>query len=99
MTLRDAVSSVFGKIKNRITSMWREIGGFSASFSTFGRDVYANEIARSCIRTLSDHRSKANVKVLRNKMPGDLKLQKMIENRPNLYMNGKDYLYKISAIY
>ncbi|MEA4869906.1 MAG: phage portal protein [Christensenella sp.] len=97
MTFRDAVSSVFGKVKNRSTSAWREIGGFTASFSAFGSDVYANEIARSCIRTLSDHRSKANVKVLRNKMPGDLKLQKMIENRPNIYMNGKDYLYKISS--
>ncbi len=98
MTLRNAVKTIFGKIKNYVASAWREIGGYVATFTAFGRDVYASEVVRSCIRTLAEHTSKANVKVMRNKIPGDLKLQRMIQYRPNPFMNGKDFLYKVRTL-
>lgn len=98
MRFRNAIKAIFGGIKNYITSAWKEIGGFTARFSSFGSNIYANEVVRACIRTLAEHTSKANVKVLRDGSPGDRKLQRMIQYRPNLYMNGKDFLYKVRTL-
>ena len=95
---RNAIKSIFGGIKKIVTSGWKEIGTYVATFSTFGSDIYANEVVRACIRTLAEHTSKANVKALRDGGPGDRKLQRMIQYRPNLYMNGKDFLYKVRTL-
>ena len=98
MRFRNAIKAIFGGIKNYITSVWKEVGGYTARFSSFGSNIYANEVVRACIRTLAEHTSKANVKVLRDGMPGDKKLQRMIQYRPNMYMNGKDFLYKVRTL-
>lgn len=102
MNLRNAIQAIFGGTKQLTTSSWREIGNYTAGFSSFGTDAYANDTVRACIRTLSEQSSKANVKVVRRVsggiVPGDLRLQKMIQYRPNLYMNGKDFLAKIRTL-
>jgi HK97 family phage portal protein len=98
LRFRNAIKAIFGGIKNYITSAWKEVGGYTARFSSFGSNIYANEVVRACIRTLAEHTSKANVKVLRDGMPGDKKLQRMIQYRPNMYMNGKDFLYKVRTL-
>lgn len=98
MNLRNAIKKIFGSSKTITASAWREIGTYNSSFTRFGTDVYASEIVRACIRTLAEHTSKANVKVLRDGDHGDKKLQKMIQYRPNLYMNGKDFLYKVRTL-
>jgi HK97 family phage portal protein len=95
---RNAIKSIFGGLKNYVTSMWQEIGSYRSVFTSFGSDIYANETVRSCIRTLAEHTSKANVKVLRDGLPGDKRLQRMIQYRPNIYMNGKDFLYKVRTL-
>lgn len=99
MTIRGAIQSIFGRLKTVQASNWKEIGKYTAYFSNFGTDVYANDVVRACIRTLAEHSSKANVKVIRrsngNISPGDLVMQRMIQYRPNIYMNGKDFLYKV----
>jgi len=98
VNLRNAIKSIFGGLKNYVTSMWQEIGSYRSVFTSFGSDIYANETVRSCIRTLAEHTSKANVKVLRDGLPGDKRLQRMIQYRPNIYMNGKDFLYKVRTL-
>lgn len=98
MKFRNAIKAIFGREKNFATSAWKEIGSYTARFSSFGTDIYANETVRACIRTLAEHTSKANVKVLRDGLPGDKKLQRMIQYRPNIYMNGKDFLYKVRTL-
>ena len=98
MKFRNAIKSIFGNLKTYVTSAWKEIGTFTAYFSSFGTDIYANEVVRACVRTLAEHTSKANVKVLRDGMEGDKRLQRMIQFRPNLYMNGKDFLYKVRTL-
>lgn len=98
MNFRNAIKSIFGRIKTYVTSTWKEIGGYTSRFSAFGRDIYANEVVRACIRTLAEHTSKANVKVLRDGKQGDKRLERMIQYRPNIYMNGKDFLYKIRTL-
>lgn len=95
MELRNAILSVFGKIKQRVTTYWREIGAYQSVFTPFNGQLYANEICRACIRTLAEHTSKANARVESN----DKRLENLLNVRPNMYMNGKDFLYKIRTLY
>lgn len=78
---------------------FNEIGTYQSIFTYVGSDIYADETVRACIRLLADHSSKANVKCVRRVngeiLPGDKALEKLIQRRPNTYMNGKDFLYKI----
>lgn len=102
MNLINSIKMLFGTIKNTVGKYWRELGGYSSTFSQFGKDIYANDIVRACVRTLAEHSSKANVKVLRKtddgRYEGDKKLQRMIQYRPNIYMNGKDFIYKVRTL-
>ena len=66
MRFRNAIQAIFGNLKRYVTSMWKEIGSYAARFTAFGTDIYANEVVRSCIRSLAEHTSKANVRVLRD---------------------------------
>lgn len=102
MNFRNSIKTIFGKVKNFVTTRWQEIGTYTARFFSFGRDIYANDIVRACIRTLAEHSSKANVKVIRQtengKVEGDKRLQRMIQYRPNQFMNGKDFIYKVRTL-
>jgi HK97 family phage portal protein len=102
LTIRDAFGALFGKIRQRALTAWHEIGGFSARFSNFGSDIYANDIVRACVRVLAEQSSKANVRVIRRISggiaPGDTSLQRLIQYRPNQYMNGKDFIYKTRTL-
>ena len=70
-------------------SRWKELGTYNSVFSSFGQDIYKSEIVRSCIRPLAEHTSKANVKCT------DKRIEKLLNVNPNMYMNGKDMLYKV----
>lgn len=82
----------FRAIKRNLTS-WREFGTFKSIFFPFGRNMYKSDIVRSCIRPLADHTSKANP------VCKDKKLEMMLRMRPNPFMNGKAFLYKIRTMY
>ena len=99
MKLRSAIQKIFGGIKNFVSSAWKEIGNYTARFSSFGTDIYANDVVRACIRTLAKYTSKASVSVVRNGETVDKQLQDLLEYRPNLYMNGKDFLQKCRTLY
>jgi len=95
MTFRGAIAQIFGTLKDRVVTAWREINGYSATFSPFTGTLYANETCRACVRTLAEHTSKANARVT----AGDKRLETLLNVRPNMYMNGKDFLYKVRTIY
>ena len=94
MEFRDAIKALFGNLKQRVTTHWREIGGYTATFSPYDGQIYANETCRSCIRTLAEQTSKANARATNDKA-----LEDLLNIRPNMYMNGKDFLYKIRTLY
>lgn len=71
------------------TSTWKELGNYTAQFNSFGSNIYQSEIVRACIRPLSEHTSKANA------VSNDNRLAKVLNESPNLYMNGKDFLAKV----
>ena len=98
MDLRGAIKSIFGGDK-KITASRKEIGGYPLGL-IFWRE-------RACIRTLSEHTSKANVKVLRDGMPGDSRHKLiqypteplyerqglLIQNRTLLEINNVAFIY------
>ena len=82
----------FRAIKRSLTN-WREFGSFTSMFIPFGRNIYKSDIVRYCIRPLADHTSKANP------VCKDKKLEMMLRMRPNPFMNGKAFLYKVRTMY
>jgi HK97 family phage portal protein len=84
------LKNIFGNTKLvQKYSRWKELGTYNSIFSSFGQDVYRSELVRSCIRPLAEHTSKANVKCT------DKRIEKLLNVNPNMYMNGKDMLYKV----
>ena len=102
MRFRNAITKLFGNVKNYLSTAWKELGTYTSYFSSFGTDIYANEIVRACIRAKAEHSSKSNVRVLKDgdneRVPGNKALQRMIQQRPNIYMNGKDFIYKVRTM-
>lgn len=103
MEWRNAIKKIFGGVKRVIkTGTWKEIGTYSATFTSFGSNIYVNDVVRSAVRSLAEHSSKANVKVIRRvkgkREPANEQLERMIQFKPNMYMNGKDFLYKVRTI-
>ena len=87
---------IFSNLRQRITrhfQKWREVGEFQASFSSFGPNLYASDIVRSCVRPLADFTSKANARC------SDPQLERLLNTRPNLYMSGKEFLSKVRTLY
>ena len=79
------------KIKQANT--WREFGKYNAMFTNFGSNIYDSDLVRACIRALAEFTSKANC---RSSMP---KVAKLLNERPNLYMTGPDFLEKVRTRY
>lgn len=82
----------FRTIKQNLTN-WREFGGFMSVFMPFGRDMYKSSLVRSCVRALAEHTSKANP------VSKDPRIQMMLKMRPNPFMAGKAFLYKVRVMY
>ena len=68
---------------------FKEIGAYRAFFRVFGNDIYKSDDVRTCIRALSEHTSKANPRCT------DKRIERLLQLRPNQYMNGKDFLAKV----
>lgn len=79
------------KIKQRLTR-WKELGAYQATYTPFGNDMYKADVVRSCIRALADFTSKAEARC------SDTQLERLFNTRPNMYMTGHDFLYKVRTI-
>ena len=86
----------FSRLKNRIIatiSRWREVGEYRSVFNAFGTEMYRSEVVRSCIRPLAEFTSKANARC------SDERIERLLNDRPNMYMNGREFLYKVRTLY
>lgn len=80
----------FLKIQRRSrVQTWQEVGRYNAHFYAFGGDAYKSAAVRACVRPLAEFTSKAEARCK------DEQLQRLLNYRPNRYMNGRDFLYKI----
>ena len=84
---------IFRPLKSLRTILWKELGAYSAQFSPFGDNMYMSDTVRACIRPLAEHSSKANA-VCQN----DARIARILNYTPNMYMSGKDFLYKVRTI-
>lgn len=75
-------------------------GGFRA-LNSFNGDAWSNEIYRSAVDTIARHIAKLSGKHVANGLADDdySKINRILRNRPNPYMSGYDFLYKIAAHY
>ncbi len=88
----DFIKKFTTKVKERMTS-WREYGSFRATFTSFGANIYASEIVRSCVRTLAEYTSKADI------ASSNKSVEMTLKYAPNVFMNGSELLGKIRTIY
>lgn len=84
-----SIIDIFRPLKKTSVQRWKELGTYQSVFTVFGSDIYSSATVRSCIRPLADFSSKAEAKC------NDERVERLLNNRPNKYMNGKDFLYKI----
>lgn len=82
----------FRPLKKTSIQRWQEFGQYTAFFSAFSGDLYNNDVVRSCIRPLAEFTSKASA------ICSDKQLERILNNRPNVYMNGKAFLQKVRTI-
>lgn len=82
----------FRPLKKTSIQRWQEFGQYTAFFSAFSGDIYNNGVVRSCIRPLAEFTSKASA------ICSDKQLERILNNRPNVYMNGKAFLQKVRTI-
>lgn len=78
--------------KARAVERWKELGAYQSVFTVFGADAYRSDLVRACVRPLAEFTSKSNAKCT------DKKIERLLNNRPNMYMNGKDFLYKVRTL-
>lgn len=80
---------IFRPLKHQTVQRWQELGTYNSVFTVFNGDIYNSEIVRSCIRPLAEFSGKAEARC------SDKQVERLLNNRPNLYMNGKDFLQKV----
>lgn len=86
------LANLFKKEKQEQTKTYtefKELGTYRSYFSVFGKDIYKSDDVRTCIRALAEHTSKANPRCT------DKRIERILQLRPNRFMNGKDFLAKV----
>ena len=80
---------IFRPLKSAKQTRWRELGAYTAIFSPFGQNMWQSDLVRSCVRPIAEHTSKANAVCTKPE------IAKILNDSPNMYMNGKDFLSKV----
>lgn len=84
---------IFKPLKKTQVKRWVELGTYKAVFSRFGENIYASDLVRACVRPLADLTASAEA------MCEDKSIEYILNMRPNIYMNGKDFLAKVRTRY
>lgn len=86
------ILDIFRPLKTYKEARWKELGAYTSTFVPFGSDMYKSDLVRACIRPLAEHTSKANA------VCTDKNIERLLNLSPNVYMNGKDFLYKVRTL-
>lgn len=76
------------------TATWKEFGSYQATFSPFGSNIFQSMVVRETLRPLAEHTSKANARTPKQHHA----IERLLNERPNMYMNGKAFLTKCRNI-
>jgi hypothetical protein len=93
-----AFNKLFGKIKANMLlgGFFQMLDGYTPIFTTYDGGVYEMELTRACIHTFATHCSKLQPKVTGADTRG---IQAMLDGKPNPFMTGAQFLYKVATIY
>lgn len=93
-----AFNKLFGKIKvkQQLGPFFAMLDGYSPVFSSYDGGVYEMELTRACIHTFANHCSKLKPVVTG---PDTRGIQDILDGKPNLFMTGSQFLYKVATIY
>ncbi|UXR76774.1 phage portal protein [Staphylococcus sp. IVB6233] len=96
------INKVLGldKIEQTTAQQFELLTGGFKSLSQFSGDAYSNDIYRSAVDTIARHIAKLSGKHVNNtKDFNNYKINRILQNRPNPYMSGYDFLYKVATQY
>ncbi|MCD8910667.1 phage portal protein [Staphylococcus gallinarum] len=88
--------------KEQQTKNFEMLSGGFQSLSSFTGDAYSNDIYRSAVDSIARHIAKLSGKhVVDNASEQNnySKLNRILQHRPNPYMSGYDFLYKVATQY
>ena len=94
---KTAFDFIFRPGKNKLlNNYFKMLDGYVPIFHSYDGGIYEMELTRSCVHTFATHASKLMPTV----SGADLKnLQFILENKPNPFMVGAQFLYKTATIY
>ncbi|WP_342588999.1 phage portal protein [Staphylococcus coagulans] len=89
------------QIEQQATKQFEMLTGGFRALGGFNGDAWSNEIYRSAVDTIARHIAKLSGKHVANGMNEEnhSKINRILRNRPNPYMSGYDFLYKIATHY
>ena len=93
-----AFDKLFGRIKAKqmLGGFFSMLDGYTPVFTTHDGGVYEMELTRACIHTFASHCSKLQPVVTGSDIRG---IQSILEGKPNIFMVGSQFLYKVATIY
>ena len=84
------------KTAQQVNGFFEMLDGYTPIFSNWDGGVYEMEIVRACIHTFANHCSKLLPTVNGADARG---VKAMLEGRPNPFMTGAQFVYKVATIY
>ena len=91
------LQAIFGKMKigAPAAGFWTTLDGYTPHFTSWGGELYENEIVRAAINATATHVSKLRVTV---QGPANPKLQTRLKQGPNEWQTWGQFLYRLSTI-
>ena len=84
------------KVSKEVNGYFQMLDGYTPVFTTFDGGVYEMELTRACIHTFATHCSKLLPSV---NGPDSRNLKALLDGRPNIFMTGAQFVYKVATIY
>ena len=84
------------KVAKQVNGYFQMLDGYTPIFSNWDGGVYEMELTRACIHTFANHCSKLLPTVNGADARG---VKAMLEGRPNPFMTGAQFVYKVATIY
>ncbi len=100
MEFRSMFSNIFGGKKQQEQQTYTKmemLNSYNPVFTSFGNDIFADELVRSCIHAIATHAGK--LKARHMGFPNS-RIEYLLQTRPNHYMSAFDMIYKtITQLY
>lgn len=83
-------------MEQKVSDYFRLMNGYVPIFSSFEGGLYEMELTRAAIHSFATHCSKLKPEI---KGPGNQKLERTLQFKPNRIMDAKKYLYRLATVY